>query len=398
MSDDNRLYTPQFFQVLAGAMLTMVAVSMQFHFGEYVASLGYSVAILGWIAGIGVVGSMLLRPYVGTWIDRFGCRPFFFAAALGAAVANLSFPHTRTFWVICVVRILMAASYATFLTTVAVYAAHAAPARRRAESLGTVGIGGFLGMMMGPAIGDIIFASGGATQASFVRFFSTMAVVSLLAGVVVANVRVRAPSPHIEAPAVGKLLRDYWPGGVLLVCVAFAMCLTIQMTFLERFAHDRGFENIRWFFLAYGVAAILLRIFFRRVPQRFGRHRVCSLGLCVMGFGVILFIPVRAQWHLVFPALLMGSGHAFVFPSMVDLVADRLPVAHRGVGTSLALGAMDVGFVLGGVVYGQLIGLCGFETTFVTVGGLTVGAGMWFITRRPCPHTLNPESSSSEPA
>ena len=66
MNSPDRLYTLQFFQVLAGAMLTMTGVAMQFHFGEYIAHIGYSVDVLGWITGIGVVGSLMLRPYAGT--------------------------------------------------------------------------------------------------------------------------------------------------------------------------------------------------------------------------------------------------------------------------------------------------------------------------------------------
>lgn len=382
MNDDERLYTPQFFQVLAAAMLTMTGVSMQFHFGEYVASIGYGVDVLGWITGIGVVGSVLLRPYAGTWIDRLGCRPCFFGSALGAAVADFAFQFTDTLWLICLIRVVMAASNATFLATIAVYAAHAAPPRRRAESLGTVGIGGFLGMMLGPTIGDAIFTARGSTAEAFGWFFTTAAAVSLLAGLVVLNVRVTAPARHTALPPVASLVRHYWPGGVLLICIAFASCLTVQMTFLERFAHARGFEEIRWFFLAYGATAISMRLFFRQVPQRFGRRRVCCTGLCVMGVGTILFIPVRAEWHLLLPALMMGMGHAFVFPSMVDLVADAMPVEHRGVGTSLALGAMDIGFLAGGVTWGQTISWWGFERTFVLVGVMTSGAALWFLLRR----------------
>ncbi len=384
MSAEKPLYTFSFFQVLAGAMLTMTAVSMQFHFGEYVASVGYSVDVLGWITGIGVAGTILLRPHAGTWIDSVGCRPCFVAAAVGGAIANFSFQFATSFWSICAIRTLMSASHATFLTTVAVYAAHAASPQRRAESLGTVGIGGFMGMMIGPTVGDVIFATAAGADGTFPLFFNIVACVSLLAGLVVINVRVDAPERHADAPPFWALLRRHWPGRILTVCVAFAACLTIQMTFLERFAHHRGFEDIRWFFLAYGPTAIVLRILGRRVPQRFGRRRVCVTGLCIMGIGVLLFIPVRASWHLVFPAMLMGVGHAWIFPSMVDLVADAMPVEHRGLGTSVALGAMDVGFIFGGIAWGQLIAWVGFEATFVAAAVATCAVAVWYaIVARP---------------
>ncbi len=382
----DRLYTLSFFQVLAGAMLTMIGVSMQFHFGEYVASIGYSVDVLGWITGFGFVGSLLLRPYAGTWIDRWGCRPGFLAAAGGAAVANIVFQFTDTLWIICLARILMSAANATFLTTVAVYAAQVAPPHRRAESLGTVGIGGFLGMMAGPAIGDAIFANPEPTAHTFHWFFSVVAATSLLAGLAVCNVRLPSPARHGPSPRVRTLLHRYWPGRVLLVCVAFAACLTIHMTFLERFAQARGFHDIHWFFFGYGTIAIALRVLCRQVPQRLGRRRVCSAGLFAMGVGILALIPVQEKWQLLFPALLIGAGHAFVFPSMVDLVAEAMPLEHRGVGTSVALGATDVGFFTGGIVWGQFIAWRGFEPAFVMVAVLTGGVALWFLySGRPAP-------------
>jgi DHA1 family multidrug resistance protein-like MFS transporter len=160
-------------------------------------------------------------------------------------------------------------------------------------------------------------------------------------------------------------MRRYWPGMILLVSLVFTTILTVHMTFLERYAHFRGFENIRWFFLIYAPTAIILRVVFRRVPERYGRRRLCVFGLATMGVGLLLLIPVQAEWHLIFPAFLLGVGHTFIFPSMVDLAADALPEEHRGVGTSLVLGAGDIGFLVGSITWGHLIEFGSYQTTFI---------------------------------
>lgn len=367
---DQPVYSLQFFQVFLATMLTMTGVSMQFHFGEFVAYHGYSEAILGWITGIGACGSIALRPYAGAWVDRVGCRSSFLVTAACAAAANFAFQFADSFTSICLLRILMVASNATFLTTVAVYSAHVAPPLRRAESLGTIGIGGFLGMITGPAVGDAIFANHANLPDAFRTFFTVVAAVSLLAGVAVLNLRSPAHDPHPQTPPFWTLARRHWPGTILLVPVVFSATLTIHMAFLERYAHHRGFDDIRWFFFVYGPTAIALRVLCRRVPQHVGRSRVCVAGLMVMGVGMLLLPLVRTQWHLMLPAMLMGAGHAFVFPSMVDLAAEAMPLRHRGVATSIALGSGDVGFLLGGIAWGQLIEWRGYEITFVVVTAL----------------------------
>ena len=50
----------------------MTGIALQFHFGQYVAFVGYGPQALGWILGISVVGSLLVRLQVGGWVDRFG--------------------------------------------------------------------------------------------------------------------------------------------------------------------------------------------------------------------------------------------------------------------------------------------------------------------------------------
>jgi MFS family permease len=382
LNDAPRLYTPQFFQVLIAAMLTMVGVSMQFHFGEYVADRGYSVQTLGWIIGFGVVGSIALRPWAGAWIDRVGCRTCFIVSALVGACANLSFQFLTDAWTICIARMAMQACNATFLATVAVFAARVAPRERRAESLGTIGIGGFLGMMIGPALGDAVFSSGLSHDQRFGLFFAVVAGMTLCAGATVFTLAEPDRIPVSRRPQMIALLRAHWPGSIVLLPMAFASVLIIHMTFLERFADARGFGNIRCFFFVYSITAIILRLLFRKVPQRLGRTRVCVGGLSLLAMGLLLLIPVHAEWHLIFPAFVMGAGHSFTFPSMIDLVAETMPIEHRGFGTSLALGSMDVGFLLGGVAWGNLIDRGGFVTTFVSAAGVALGTAGWFAWSR----------------
>lgn len=356
-------------------MLMMVGVSLQTHFGEYLAHLGYGVDDLGWAVGVGVVGSLLLRPVTGMWIDRAGCRSAFLASSIVASLATLAFSAVRSFPLLCCVRVFWSASTATFLATVAVFAARMAPPHRRAESLGTIGIGGFIGMMIGPALGDFIFAGGLGIDSRFTWFFGAGAGLSLAAGCVVS---LRA-APNLPAATLATstmtLWRRHWPGRMLLIPVVFAAALTIQMSFLERFADARHFATIRWFFLAYAPTAIVVRLAFRHGPERLGRRRVCAVGLCLVGLGLLLLIPVRSDWHLLFSGLAWGAGHSLTYPSMVDLVAGSMPPQWRGVGTTLALGAMDLGFMTAGITWGHTIDRYGYSATFLAAALLSGLAG-----------------------
>ena len=79
----------------------------------------------------------------------------------------------------------------------------------------------------------------------------------------------------------------------------------------------------------------------------------------------------------------MGAGHSFIFPSMVDLAADRLPLRFRGTGTSMILGAGDVGMLIGFAGLGGIIDAYGFDTALTALATLVFGTAVIFAITRP---------------
>ncbi len=453
-----RLYTRQFFQVFAAAGFFMTGVALQFHFGQYVEFIGYGVDMLGLIMSISVVGTLLIRLHIGRWIDRLGCRPTWLVGTVVVAMAVGSIQFTQQVWLIILLRVLSRMATASVMTTVAVFAAQIAPRGRRTESIGMIGLAGFLGMIIGPTLGDWIFSGSTDAIMPYRIFFSASAVCSLLAGGVIllpvarafsapkrisrptgpasrlarsvaaqesgdsiphriqagepatfeggernqsptpgghepgtgepqasacADVRAISVASDIPQPSQIRVILDHWPGVVLLVGVVFSMVFCLQSSFLERLAEDRGFKDIKIFFLVYGPTAITLRVLCRRVPERFGRSRTLLGGLLLQAAGLLCLTGIESQWQLVLPGLLMGAGHCFIFPSMVDLAADRLPFEYRGTGTALILGAGDLGMLVGYVGLGELIETFGFDTAIITLAAtVLVGAAVFGIVRR----------------
>jgi len=162
-----------------------------------------------------------------------------------------------------------------------------------------------------------------------------------------------------------------------------SMVFCLQISFLERLAEERGFKNIKVFFLVYAPTAMALRILFRRVPQQLGRSRAVVGGMLLQVVGLCFLVGIREQWELVVPALLMGAGHCFVFPSMVDLAAERFPGQLRGTGTASILAAGDVGMLIGFVGLGELIDTLGFDVGLWALAiTVAVGAMLFAIAHR----------------
>lgn len=249
-------------------------------------------------------------------------------------------------------------------------------------------------MIAGPTLGDWIFSGGTESILPYRIFFSASAACTLAAGVVMALVELpTTPSPTKEPPRQTALSDEprpsqirvilaHWPGAILLIGAAFSMVFALQTCFLERLAETSGFMNVKVFFLTYGLTAIVLRIICRRVPERLGRSRTLVGGMLLLGVGILGLVGVRTEWQLVLPALLMGAGHCFIFPSMVDLAAERLPPEHRGTGTSLILGAGDLGLLTGLIVLGKVIDNLGFDAALYALATIVLATAVLFAFSR----------------
>ena len=151
----NQLYTLRFFQVCVAVVLFMTGLALQFHFGQYVEFLGHGVDTLGRILSISMIGTLAIRLHIGRWIDRFGCRPTWICGALIVALCVGSLQFVERLWLLTLLRAVSTMASAAVMTTVAVFAALTAPPHRRAESIGTIGMAGFVGMIAGPTLGEI---------------------------------------------------------------------------------------------------------------------------------------------------------------------------------------------------------------------------------------------------
>jgi predicted MFS family arabinose efflux permease len=255
----------------------------------------------------------------------------------------------------------------------------------------------------------VIFSGSADSILPYRVFFTASAVCSLAAGSIILRVKLPANRPAqstalasaIRAGSLStfRVITRHWPGAVLLVGLCFSMVFCLQMSFLERLADARGFRDIKVFFLCYAPTAMTLRVILRRMPERFGRSRTVLTGLTLLFVGLLCLIDIRSQAQLILPGLLMGAGHAFIFPSMVDIAAGSLPPDYRGTGTALILGAGDLGLLTGFACMGEAIEARGYDVTIAALAGMILVAATVFAASRwssvlkgPSRRTMAPDS------
>ena len=67
-------YGRSFWMAYVSNSLITVAIALLYRYADFVTLLGGTEFHLGWIVGVGMIGSLLMRLALGTYIDRYGTK------------------------------------------------------------------------------------------------------------------------------------------------------------------------------------------------------------------------------------------------------------------------------------------------------------------------------------
>ena len=402
----SEVYHAAFWVAFAANLVVVSSNALTFRFAELVNFLGGTEGLAGLTVSVATLGAVLARFKIGEAIDRLGVRKVWAACsglgAVGALTLAAAAPLAARLpsdagpvlaWAVTRLpifagRLLFTVGLAGQFGCSLVHIQNLVPARRRTEAIATFGSSGFLGMMTGTIAGDFIFhhTAGAARYAVLFGASAACSVIYLLFTLWLTRRNVH--EPPTERASAFMLLRRHWPGPVTWVGGAMGLGFAVSTVFLTRFATQRGLAGIFPFFMGYALSAFTFRVLTRKWSEKVGRHRMIAYGLAGQTVGFLLLPFVTAGWHLVPPAVLVGFGHALLFPAVVSLGTETFPLRYRGTASTLILGFFDLGMLvcapaLGGAVDGAAaLGFSGgseFTPMFLLAAALVAGVGVYYM-------------------
>ncbi len=390
---DVPVYGRAFWFTYLGNTAFNIAMAMMYRYADFVLYLGGTEWSVGLIVGVGMVGSLAMRFFQGFGIDHFGPRRVWLCSNVMFVVTLLA--HMLVTDVhgpaIFVLRMLYATSLAGVFGSSITSISRTLPLARTAEVIGMLGTSGFIGMAVGPMLGDYFCGHEPITRSDLNAMFvvaAALGVVSLFC--VERATRYEPPPRRGRRPPMLWLVRRYHPGGVMVLAMVMGVGLVIPTTFLPTFIAQHGIENTGTFFLAYAGTAFLTRVATRNFPHLFGVRPMIFIGLASLAVSFLLYLPVQTQWGLAIPGVFAGISHAVLFPSVTAQGSTSFPSRYRGLGTTLMLTMLDTGMFIGNPVVGRMVeysqgaGLPPYSTTFVILAGGVTLIGVWyaFISRK----------------
>lgn len=383
----DHVYGRPFWHAYASNLLAMVGIALLYRYADFVTVLGGEEFELGWIVGIGMIGSLAVRLTIGTAIDRRGTRLIWLGSTVlfGAVCCAHLAVDTCHGPAIYALRLLYCCAMAGIFGASMTFVSARAPAVRIGELVGMLGTSGYIGAWLGTQLGDWLL-DGQVTRPAVDQMFLIAGVFGF-ASVVFAHLATRrqpALRPPAERLPLWQTLRRFHPGSVFAVGVAAGMALVLLTAFLRAFTVERGIGGMGAFFAVYALSAVVTRVVTRRWVERFGSEPIVLAGLLGLALALVLLLPASVEWHLVASGLCFGFAQAVLFPSIMAAGTRRFPDAHRGLGTTLILSSWDVGQLVGAPAAGAIlwysdsIGLPSYPTLFLATAVMLLAVAGYY--------------------
>ncbi len=395
-----RAYGAGFWTAYLANILVSAAWALLFRYADFVTHLGGSELHLGWIVGVGMVGSVVMRFFLGSGIDRHGPRVIWLVSLAVLAVALFAHLAITDYQgpAIYGLRIIFCTAVAGVFGASATFIAAGTSVERMAELIGMLGTSGFLGMMLGAQLGDLLCGTHALERWQIDQMFVVAGLLTVLA-MPFAWWATRHQSPLVKRrrQPMLRVLQRYQPGTVLLVGIAGGVAISVPPTFLRPYAAELHITRMGVYFTVWAAAAVATRFFSRRWPDRFGLPPIILFGLAVMAVSQFLFLAVTSEWWLALPGLTLGVAQGIIYPMATAAGASTFPSRHRGLAITLSLAMFDIGQLVGAPVLGlilhhsQSFGLSSYPAMFTATAGVVVLAGVVYAlypTRRRAPQRL----------
>ncbi|MFT3864388.1 MAG: MFS transporter [Solirubrobacterales bacterium] len=330
--------------------------------------LGLSNAALGLAMGVTGVVAVGLRPFGGSWGDRYGRRPLAVAGAaiLGAGSGVLIGPGVLG--VIVVGRLLTGAGDALFITATMAWAADAAEPERRGRAMATIGMSLWLGLALGPQ-----WAVWTRDHFGYDGVWLGAAGFSLLAALLIWLV---GPTPRPPAPAAGETYVKIPRGAILpavamlFVCYGNAVFETFGIVHLtgRGVSSGAGIGGAASVFTVVAVVTFLGRFLGGMLSDRIGPRPVGIAGVLSVAAAYLVLAAASDFVVAAIGGALLGLGLALVYPSLSLMVTRRVGPNERGAGLGVFLAALDVTFAIGPPLGSLVVGAASTGTALWTAG------------------------------
>ncbi len=329
---------------------------------------------VGVILAAYTIASVMIRPFSGFALDKFGRRTVFLLALI--FYTGLLGGYLVAFSITALIALRFAQGLTWGVTTISgsTIAVDIIPTAQRGEGIGYFALSTTMGMSVGPIVGAFIIHHGGYSE-----LFLSALIISL-ASLIMAYL-IRLPKKLTATRDIEFNVHNLFHKKSVLPSINLLIIMTTYgglLSFIALFGREIGIENTSMFFLIFAIGIATSRITAGKTFDRKGPKGILTLCLSLL----IVSFPWLALGHnaLAFysSALIIGFGIGVVFPTFQTIVNNLANSENRGAANSTLYTALDLGMGLGMVASGLIAQYLSIAAVFL-ISSVVCMAGLAFF-------------------
>lgn len=333
--------------------------------------LGGDAALAGLLVSLAAIASIAAMPIAGVLADRMGARRVLLAAGLLSAIGLVavllaagaaSAPSgsgavDAPVLALAAGRIVFGAGNAAVATALTAWVVAEAPRRERGRALGLFGLSVWVGLALGPVLGENLEQVAGSSG-----IWSGAIALQLLGVAAASFARDGRASAHPAAtrirsqrtPFARHLARPGAVGFTAWAAEGFMIAFLIQH--LVRQGLDaQGLLGAANVFTVFAGSVIAVRLLLGGLPDRLGPVVTARIALVVLALGLAVLAIADGFALAALGAALIGAGYSPLFPALTLLATGQLPAHRRSAGVGVFSALTSAGYAAGSLLGGLLV-------------------------------------------
>lgn len=342
-------------------------------FPFYIQSLGGSEAVAGICAAAFAFVAVIIRPFVGWWLDNGVRKVALVVGLLLLGAAPLGYVFVPVLSMSIAFRMLHGIGLSFSNSTTATVASDVICRPRFAEGMGYFGMATALASAIAPALGLSLMEGFG-----FGTLYAVAAGIAGLGLVLFAFVRTRkvnVPKKKLDLRTI--INRDSLPATATML--VFMLTFGALENFVAIFAAENSLPSGSIYFIVMSVMLLVVRITLGKLVDQRGEAifvYTCNAAMLV-AFLLLALVPNTATYIL--SAALAGYAFGSLEPSLQSMAVHTSTDETRGSANSTFLCGYDIGYGLGGGLAGSLITAMGYSSMWMIVSLACVASVLIYV-------------------
>jgi MFS family permease len=317
---------------------------------------------IGMLMAVFTVSALIIRPFTGIMLDRYGRKWIFFASVFVFSLLFSGYMLAGSLLAMVVLRFVHGLAWGMTTTSSSTVIVDILPKSRMGEGIGFYGVSMTLAMALGPLVG-IWIAGDGNYHLMFIET-SGLSLLFFIMALFVKYPKYVPPRPLPRFRMSVLFERTSFPSGlnILIIMIPYGGVIS----FIALYGAEKGIEAAAGpFFIFCAIGIALTRYFAGKIFDRKGPRMLMILGISLEAASFPMLSLVPGEFGLYSAAVLFGMSFGITMPTMQAMVNNMVDADRRGVANSTLFTAVDLGIGAGMILVGLISKYLGLEITFL---------------------------------